>query len=326
MIIDTDTASDDAVAIMMALVSPDIDVAAITIVAGNVPTGQGSINARYTVELCGKQTPVYEGARQPLEREAYHAEFFHGQDGMGNMNYPAPQRPAAAGHGVDALVEHIRANPGIILVTLGPLTNVALAVSRAPEIVENVSRCVVMGGAACTVGNITPAAEWNIWCDPEAANICFRSGLPIEMVGWELCRGEANLFEEEMCYYKDVINTPLSHFVIDSNASALQCNQEWLGDPGIGLPDPVAMAIAIDPQVCTRRSKHYVEIECKGEFTRGMTVVDQLGVTPDDAVHVAMWQPTVSRGEPHITVCWEIDVARWKSLLEQCVRQPVAAP
>lgn len=322
-LIDTDTASDDAVALMMALVSPELEVVAITIVAGNMATRQGSINARYTVELCGKKTPVYEGATQPLLREPYRAEFFHGRDGMGNMNYPAPKTQAADRHGVDALIEHIQANPGIILVTLGPMTNVALAVSRAPEIIPNVSRCVVMGGAACTVGNITPAAEYNIWCDPEAARICFRSGLPIEMVGWELCRGKANLFEEEMRYYKDEIDTPLSHFVIDCNASALKTNQEWMGDPGIGLPDPVAMAIAIDPDICTNRSRHYVEVECGGDFTRGMTVVDQLNVTPYDTANVAMWQPAVKRGAPHITVCWEIDVARWKALLEQCVRQPV---
>ncbi len=323
MIIDTDTASDDAVALMMALASRDIDVVAITIVAGNVSTRQASINARYTVELCGKETPVYEGATQPLLREKYRAEFFHGRDGMGNMNYPAPKAQPAAGHGVDALIEHIKANPGIVLVTLGPMTNVALAVSRAPEIIPNVSRCVVMGGAACAVGNVTPAAEYNIWCDPEAARICFRSGLPIEMVGWELCRGEANLFEEEIRYYKETIDTRLSHFVIDCNASALQINREWLGDPGIGLPDPVAMAIAIDPEICTKHSRHYVEVECDGEFTRGMTVVDQIGVTPHDTANVTIWRPLVKKGAPHISVCWEIDVSRWKAILEQCVRQPI---
>jgi len=323
MIIDTDTASDDAVALMMALVNPDLDVVAITIVAGNISMPQGSINARYIVELCGKDTPVYEGARQPLSRDPYRAKFFHGLDGMGNMNYPAPKTQPAIGHGVDALIEQIQANSGIILVTLGPMTNIALAISRAPEIIPNVSRCVVMGGAACTVGNITPAAEYNIWCDPEAARICFRSGLPIEMVGWELCRGSANLKEEEMHYYKNEINTPLSHFVIDCNTSALQSNQDWLGDPGLGLPDPVAMAIAIEPEICTNSSQHYVEIECKGEFTRGMTIVDQLGVTPHDTANVAMWQSTIKRGVPKISVCWEIDVTRWKALLELCVRQQI---
>ena len=322
MIIDTDTASDDAVALVMALQAPEVEVLAITIVAGNMDVGQGSINARYTVELCGKDTPVFEGQKAPLIREPYDARWFHGEDGMGNMNYPAPRSQPAEGHAVDVLIDTIKANPGILLVTLGPLTNVALAVSKAPEIVPNVGRCIVMGGAACTVGNVTPAAEYNIWCDPEAARVCFRSGLPIEMVGWELCRGQANLFQDEMAYYKEVINTPLSHFVIDSNAHALQTNREWLGDPGIGLPDPVAMAIALEPAICTRSSKHYVEVECDGTFTRGMTVVDQLGVSTAETEtdSVAMWRPLTAKGEPHITVCWEIDVQRWKELLQQSVR------
>lgn len=319
MIIDTDTASDDAVAIMMALQTPDIEVEAITIVAGNMPVDQGSINARYTVELCGKDVPVYHGADAPLTREVYRAYFFHGPDGMGGMNYRTT-RPVAEGHAVDVLIDTIKANPGIILVTLGPLTNVALALAKAPEIVGNVSRCVVMGGAACTVGNITPAAEYNIWCDPEAARMCFRSGLPIEMVGWELCRGEANLSDEDMRYCKEVINTPLSHFAIDCNISALEANRNWLGDPGLGLPDPVAMAIAIDPTICTRNSKHYVDVECDGTFTRGMTVVDQLGVTGYDTANVEMWRPLREKGEPWVTVCWEIDAQRWKDLLYQTMR------
>jgi len=319
MIIDTDTASDDAVAIMMALQTPDIEVLGITITWGNMPVEQGSNNARYTVEICGKNVPVYEGAAKPLMREIYYAYFFHGPDGMGGMNYKA-KTPPAPKHAVDALIDIIKANPGIILVTLGPMTNVALAVSKAPEIVKNVSRCVVMGGAANVVGNVTPAAEYNIWCDPEAARICFRSGLPIEMVGWETCRGEANLSDEEMRYCKEVINTPLSNFAVDCNASALEANRNWLGDPGLGLPDPVAMAIAIDPTICTRHSKHYVEVECDGTYTRGMTVVDQCNVTPYDTDNVVMWQPLVKKGAPHITVCWEIDAQRWKDLLYRLMK------
>lgn len=322
MIIDTDTASDDAVAIMMALNSPNIDVVALTVVGGNVGLKQASINARYTVELCGHETPVYEGTAVPLLREFYSGQFFHGLDGMGNMNYPAPQRPAEKKHGVQALIEHIEANPGIILVTLGPMTNVAMAVTQAPHIIKNVSRCVVMGGAY-HLGNITPAAEYNIWCDPEAARICFRSGLPIEMVGIEICRGEANLHEKEVRLYKEEIDTPLSNFIIDCNATGLKVNKEWLSEIGIGLPDPIAMAIAIDPKLCTRSSKHHVEIECDGTFTRGMTVVDELNVTAYDTANVAMWRPVTADGSPHISVCWELDIPGWKALLEQCVRAHV---
>ena len=320
MIIDTDTASDDAVALMMALQTPDIEVLAITVVCGNVPMEQGSINARYTVEICGKNTPVYNGAPKPLMREPFYAYFFHGPDGMGGMNYLAPKNPPAEGHAVDVLIDTIKANPGIMLVTLGPMTNVALAASKAPEIVNNVSRCVVMGGAACTVGNVTPAAEYNIWFDPEAARICFRSGLPIEMVGWELCRGDANLSDADMRYCREVVNTPLAHFAIDCNKSAIAANREWLGDPALALPDPVTMAIAIDPTICTRSSKHYVEVECEGVYTRGMTVVDQQNIAADDKQSVNMWQPLVKRGEPNVTVCWEIDIPCWKELLYSTMR------
>ena len=128
------------------------------------------------------------------------------------------------------------------------------------------------------------------------------------------------MLEKEMRYFKEVIDTPLSNFVIDCNAHALKVTREWLGEPGIDLPDPVAMALAIDPSICTKKSKHYVEVECDGTFTRGLTVVDQLDVARHDTEAVAMWKPHREKGEPHITVCWEIDVKRWKELLERAVQ------
>lgn len=162
-LIDTDTASDDAVALILALREPSVEVVAITVVAGNVALAQGSRNARYTVELCGESVPVYEGAAKPLTRPPIDASFFHGQDGLGDQGYPPPKTEAAEGYGPDVIVERIRQRPGLVLVTLGPLTNVALALRKAPDIASKVSRCVVMGGAACTVGNVTPVAEYNVW-------------------------------------------------------------------------------------------------------------------------------------------------------------------
>jgi purine nucleosidase len=304
-IIDTDTASDDAVAILMALQWPDVEVEAITVVSGNMPVAQGSINARYTVELCQKTTPVYEGAPRPLLREPHYAYFFHGPDGMGDMRYPPPKRPAAAGQAVYELIRRFAAAPGeISLVTLGPLTNIALALNLEPRLAGWVKECYVMGGAACTVGNITPAAEYNIWCDPEAARIVFHSGMKILMVGWELCRGEANLSDAEMASVYS-FGAERAKFAIDCNKHAIKTNREWLGDPGLPLPDPVTMAIALDPTVCTRRSRHYVDVACDAELTRGMTVVDQLGVTNNEA---------------NLEVCWEIDVPRWKETLYQTLR------
>jgi inosine-uridine nucleoside N-ribohydrolase len=307
-IIDTDTASDDAVAILMALRWPDVEVEAITVVSGNVPVEQGARNALYTAQMCGSDAPVYVGAVQPLVRPVGHADWFHGRDGMGDMNYLAPQRAPESKHAVDAIIDTVKANPGIVMVTLAPLTNVALAIGKAPEIVANVSRCIVMGGAACTVGNVTPAAEYNIWCDPEAAHIVFHSGLPIEMVGWELCRLEANIYPEEMAAIR-AFKTPLAQFAMDCNRRALEANQEQSGDPGLGLPDPIAMAVALDPTVVKRQSPHYVEIETQSELTRGMTVVDQLGVATNER-NRDLWSPLVKRA-PNAAVIWEVDIPRW---------------
>ena len=316
-LIDTDTASDDAVAILMALRWPDVQVEAITVVSGNVPVEMGTRNALYTAQMCASDVPVYVGAAHPLVRETEDATWFHGRDGMGDMNYPAPDRAPESKHAVDAIIDTIKANPGIEMITLAPLTNVALAVSHAPEIVANVSRCIVMGGAACTVGNVTPSAEFNVWCDPEAARIVFHSGLPIEMVGWELARHEANLYPEEMTAIR-AFGTPLAHFALDCNRRALEAGQEQSGDPGLGLCDPVAMAVALDPSVVTRKSQCYVEVEAQSELTRGMTVVDQLGVA-DDARNRNVWSALVKR-EPNVSVCWEINVPRWKEMLKRVLR------
>ena len=303
--IDTDTASDDAVAILMALRWPDVHVEGISVVSGNVPVEMGVRNALYTVELCGKSTPVYAGLPRPLLREPIYAYFFHGSDGMGGMNYPEAKQPPEAQHAVEAFINAVRAAPGeITLITIGPLSNIAAALRIAPDIAEKIPMCYIMGGAAACLGNITPAAEYNIWVDPEAAHAVFHSGIPILMVGWELCRGAANLDEEDVAHVRS-FNTPLADFTIDCNASAIATNKDWLGDPGLALPDPVTMAIALDPSVSTRQSKHFVDVEIQSELTRGMTVVDELGVTDKEA---------------NIEVCWEIDVDKWKETLYKTIR------
>ena len=303
-IIDTDTASDDAVAILMALSWPDVEVEAITVVAGNVPLAQGSINARYTVELAGKETPVYEGAARPLLREPAHAEWFHGPDGLGDMHYPAPKRPPAGDDAIQQLITRFGQAPGeLTLVTLGPLTNIALALSVEPRLAHWVKECIIMGGAACYVGNVTPAAEYNIWFDPEAARIVFHSGMKMLMVGWEHCRGPAALSAEE----RDAdyaLGTERARFAIDCNRHALIAGRGQ-GEANLMLPDPVTMAVALDPNVCTQRRMHFVDVSCDQELTRGMTVVDQLDVTGKT---------------PNVEVCWAIDPARWKSHLIKSLR------
>jgi purine nucleosidase len=303
--IDTDTASDDAVAILMALRTPGIQVDGITTVSGNVPLEMCSRNAGTVVELCGKDTPVYPGCDRPLVREPSYAYFFHGPDGMGGMNYPAPKRGPEKEHAVDALVRAIRERPGeYTLVTLGPLTNIAMALRQAPDISTKLRHVYVMGGAACTVGNITPAAEFNIWVDPEAAKIVFHSGMPILMVGWEHCRGTSCLSDSDMVLVRS-FKTKFADFALDCNKSALAASRSFNREPGLTLPDPVTMSIAIDATVCTSVDHHYTDVEIESELTRGMTVVDQLNVT---------------KKPPNVEICWRIDAARWKETLYKTLR------
>ena len=315
-LIDTDTASDDAVALIMALRAPDVRVAAITIVAGNVDVRQATRNALYTAELCGASVPVYSGAEKPLLRTYQNATWFHGRDGLGDHNYPAPKRSAERMHAVDAIIETIEANPGLVLVTLGPLTNIALALSKAPAIASKVSRCVVMGGAPCCEGNVTPAAEYNIWVDPEAASIVMRSGLPVELIGWHLCRGEAVLGPSDIAYVEG-FNTALAHFAIESNNHARVALKTQTGEDGICLPDPVAMCLALDPTVGIDWSEHYVEVETQSELTRGMTVVDRLNVA-DDERNRAVWEPAIRKGRAK--VCWSVSNKRWKQALYKALQ------
>jgi purine nucleosidase len=311
-LIDTDTASDDAVALIMALRAPGVRVAAITTVAGNVDVEQATRNALYTAELCGADVPVYMGAAKPLLRVHEDATRFHGRDGLGDQGYPPPRRSAESAHGVDAIIQTIEANPGVVLVTLGPLTNIALALARKPQIAAQVSRCVVMGGAPCCVGNVTPAAEYNIWVDPEAAHMALRGGLPVELVGWQLSQGEAvlNAGDIELALRLD---TGRARFAIECNSRTRQAHRQETGEDGIELPDPVAMAIAIDPTICTDASRHYVDVETRSELTRGMTVVDRLNAASNYR-NRTLWADLLIKN-PNASVCWSIDVKRWKDAL-----------
>jgi purine nucleosidase len=317
LLIDTDTASDDAVALIMALRSPHVHVAAITIVAGNVYVEQGAQNALYTAELCGSTVPIYLGAAGPLKRKLQLADWFHGADGMGDHNYTSAHRKPETMHAVDAIIATVRKHPGIEIITLGPLTNLALALQRDPGIVTNISRCVVMGGAPCCEGNVTPAAEFNIWVDPEAARIVFLSGLPIEMVGWQLSRHEAVLNAQDIAAIL-ALNTPLAAFAIECNSAAARGYEIQTGEQGIGLPDPIAMAVLLHPELCLSSSDHFVEIATEGELTRGMTVVDRLEVSADER-NREVWHQARTHARP-AKICWQLDVHGWKRALREALQ------
>lgn len=277
-IIDTDTASDDAVALVMALRHPDVTVEAITLVAGNVPVDQGVQNALYTVALCGAQVPVYRGAHTPLIRLLDTAQEVHGGDGMGDVGLPLHGRTPAPGHAVDQLVARINAAPGeITLVTLGPLTNVAMALRRDPTLAEKVARCVVMGGTSDGSGNATPVSEYNIWADPEAARIVFHSGMPLEMVGWDISAKYAVMSAQQEAEMR-AIDTPLAHFSVDIQRNVRDFAHEVTKLAGYDLPDPIAMAVALDPTIAEETAHVYVDVETGSTLCRGQTVVDYLGL------------------------------------------------
>ncbi|WP_225755252.1 nucleoside hydrolase [Actinotalea sp. Marseille-Q4924] len=308
MVIDTDTASDDAVALVLALTDPRVDVRAITVVAGNVPMEMGVQNALYTVQLCGADVPVHVGADRPLVREHVFAHEVHGQDGMGDVGLALTGREPAEGHGVDVLIEMARQHPGeLTLVTLGPLTNLALALRKAPDIAGLYKRVVMMIGAADGLGNVTPAAEFNAYVDPEAADIVFRSGMPLEMVGWDASRQDAVLSSAD----SDALAArgPLGEFAMVIQRQLWEFCREVTNVDGIDMPDPVTMAVAIEPGVATEAADRYVVVETRGQHTSGATVVDHLGVTGN---------------EPNVRVVTHADRDRFLAMLHEACGQAAA--
>lgn len=275
-LIDTDTASDDAVALVMAMQYPDVSIEAITVVAGNVPVDQGVQNALYTVALCGQSIPVHRGMPAPLVRPLETAQFVHGDDGMGDIGLPLAGRSPASTAATQVLVDTIHRFSGdITLVTLGPLTNLAVALRQDPSIAQAVSRCVIMGGTGSGHGNMTPVAEYNFWADPEAAKIVFDSGLPITMVGWDISRTYA-VFEPADTAALRAVGSPLAHFCVDIQRFVQRFALSTTRLPGFDLPDPIAMAVALDPGVATRTERRFVAIETMSPLCRGQSVVDHL--------------------------------------------------
>lgn len=303
-LIDTDTASDDAVALVMAAKAPDVQIEAVTVVSGNVPLAQGVQNALYTLELAGCSAPVYAGLGKPLLRPLETAQNVHGYDGMGDIGLQLTGRLPAPGHAVDVLIETIRRYPGeITLVTLGPLTNVAAALLRDPGLAQLVHHCVMMGGTSDSIGNVTPVSEYNIWADPEAAKIVFESGLPIEMIGWDISRKYATFSPPESAALR-AIGTPLAAFCVDIQSAVDSFATSTTQLKGYDLPDPIAMAAALDPAVV--EYEHWtVVIETEGALCRGQTVVDPLRL---------LGQP------PNVQVAVRASRARFVELLEAAVR------
>ncbi len=273
IIIDTDPGQDDAVAILLALASPEIEVLGLGVVAGNVPLHHTQRNARMVCELAGRpDLPVHAGCDAPLHRKLITAEHVHGKTGLDGVTLPKPTMPLAPGHAVDFLIETLRREkPGsVTLVPIGPLTNIATAFLRAPDIIPRVQEIVLMGGAYFEVGNITPTAEFNIHVDPEAAKIVFASGAPLTVMPLDVTHRAltSRAWVEGMRAMGHV-----GQAVASWTDFFERYDREKYGSQGAPLHDPCTIAWLLKPELFTGRYIN-VEIETQGEYTLGMTVAD----------------------------------------------------
>ncbi|MFV0384172.1 nucleoside hydrolase [Paracoccus sp. (in: a-proteobacteria)] len=274
IIIDTDPGQDDAVAILLALASPEIEVLGITAVAGNVPLALTELNARKILELAGRaDIPVFAGCDAPLTRKLITAEHVHGKTGLDGVDLPAPAMPLQAQHAVDFIIDTLRTEPegSVTLVPIGPLTNIATAFQRAPDIITRIKQIVLMGGAYFEVGNVTPAAEFNIHVDPEAARIVFGAG--VDLVVMPLDATHEALTSRDWVETMRALPNRSGPAVASWTDFFERFDKEKYGSQGAPLHDPCTIAWLINPDLFTGRRIN-VEIETKGEFTAGMTVAD----------------------------------------------------
>ncbi|MCR9156056.1 MAG: nucleoside hydrolase [Rhodobacteraceae bacterium] len=280
IIIDTDPGQDDAVAILLALASPDeLDVLGITAVAGNVPLHLTQKNARIVCELAGKpDTLVFAGCDAPLSRKLVTAEHVHGKTGLDGPTLPDPTMPLQDQHAVDYIIETLRAEEQgtVTLCPLGPLTNIAVALQRAPDIADRIQEIVLMGGAYFEVGNITPTAEFNIYVDPEAAKVVFACGAPITVMPLDVTH-KALVTAERNAAFR-ALGTPVGVAVAEMTDFFERFDKEKYGSAGAPLHDPCVSAYLIRPDLFTGRQIN-VEIETGSDLTLGMTVADWWGVT-----------------------------------------------
>lgn len=283
MIIDTDCGIDDAEALIMALTHPAVTVEAITTVVGNTSLENVNRNVCTVMQQVGKQVPVYSGADRPLIENWFDDERrYHQSDGLGDWEQRPPvEVQLESKHAALALVDLINQNPNeLTLVALGPLTNVALAVRFDPTLPEKIKHLVVMGGAVDAHGNTpTVSAEFNIWIDPEAAHIVFEAFPELTLLSWETTTNHPISWEDHERLKQ--LGTPLAEFYAGINEKSEQKHRHAL--PGHWLPDPLAMAITLDPDLILEQEKRHVMVELQGKYTRGQTVVNYTRFATDKA-------------------------------------------
>jgi purine nucleosidase len=318
VIFDTDPGTDDALALMLALNSPELDVRAVTVVPGNVTARQGLENALRMMSLANRcDIPVAAGAQHPLFQKLITAEFWHGKNGLANIELPPSKCKVDSRYGPDLIIEMVHAAPHeITLVPVGPLTNIALAVEKDPSIVPLVKEVIIMGGSI-TGGNVNASAEANIYNDPEAAQIVFQAGWPLTMVGLDV--GDKTLFSQKYLEQLGQSHGPVNDFIYQVAHFLVDLSAQY-GAGGTPMYDPLAVGVAIDAALVKAPLMH-VDVETRGEFTRGETVANRRGEVERNVLHGDRYLiEGVDKVEPNARVCTEVDADRFLQLFVSRIR------
>jgi purine nucleosidase len=336
VVLDTDPGIDDSLAILLALASPEVDLAGVSVTGGNCSLADGVRNALNVLAIAGRtDVPVCPGVALPLIRPPFTAPETHGDTGLGYARLPASPVGPAPEHGIDLIVREIMAAPGqVTLVAVAPLTNVALAIRKEPRIVQAVREVIIMGGALRADGNTTSLAEFNFFVDPHAAHIVLTSGLPITLLPWDITR-EVMLTQADIDRLLEV-ESPISRFVADATRFYIEFHQACFGYAGCSINDPAALALAFMPELARTEPMH-VAVEYASELTAGKTVIgfvgdrlrepdahDMLGF--DNTAWPARWGRMV-RHPPNVRAVVAFDTARFIALfVERMVQLARACP
>jgi purine nucleosidase len=282
VVVDTDTAGDDTQALLMAVASDRVSVEAVTVVGGNVEFEYEVENAKYTLQIAdAEDVPVYEGARDPLVKDHEFADHVHGEGGLGGDLFPDTGIPSADGYGPDVIVEQARDHPGeLTLLCIGPLTNVALACKREPDLNDLLDEVWVMGGAVNTLGNDTPSAEYNFWADPDAAKVVVDQ-LEVTLVDWGVCL-EYGSFGPDVLDRIDDVDTPYAEFYREITSHVREYTREQQGVDAVTQPDSLAAALMLAPELRGEMGHYYVDVDEREGMTRGYSLVDENGVLGEE--------------------------------------------
>lgn len=303
LLIDTDTGSDDVWAIIEALRATElVRVEAITVVCGNVPLDLCVKNARIAVEKAGTYAPpVYRGMARPMVREKlFTAGYVHGEDGLSNLNLPEPALAETPGHAMDAIIDVVNRYPGEVeIVTLGPLTNLAMAYLKEPAIANRIKKVYIMGATGRDQGNATPAAEFNVYVDAEAAKVVMHSGMNMLWVTWDTCRGGAQITPEDIGSLR-ALHSPVADFCVDCTTCLRDYEMKKYGNDAYGVIDSVIMTGVLYPEVFLDCYKAYCDVETNDGLAYGFVSIDKEG-----QLHK----------QPNAGICQKVDAGIYKQRL-----------